>query len=139
MPALSFDKLAQELAAAGAAPAVINRTIRELKDHYADARSAALGHGLAPAEAHRQALECLGSAEAIIAEFSARPLLLDWRHRWPHSARCLDRACYWLAVPAASFVYFASHPGGLVRWSLSSSLALCVTASLLFVLQWLIV
>jgi hypothetical protein len=138
MSALSFDKLARELEAAGAAPAIIDRTIQELKDHCADAEAVALERGLSPAAARRQARECLGPASAIVAAISARPALLDWRHRWPHSARFFDSATHWLVLPAASFVYCASHPAGLVRWSVSSSLALCVTGSILFVLQWLI-
>jgi len=138
MPALSFAELALELEAAGAAPSIIARTIRELKDHCADAEAAAIAEGTSPAEARRAALERLGSARAIAAEVAARPDLLDWRHRWPQSARCVDSLAYCLVLPAAPFVYCVSHPAGLVRWGLSSSLAACVTASLLFLLQMLL-
>lgn len=138
MPALSYKQLAQELEAAGAAPHIIARMITELKDHCADAEAAALERGLSPAAARREALQSLGSASAIVDEVARHSCLLDWRHRWPRSARCLDSMTYCLAAPAAPFVYFASHPAGIVRWGVSSSLALCVTGSMLFGLQWIL-
>jgi hypothetical protein len=138
MPAFSFEQLARELRAAGAAPSVIARTCRELKEHYADATAAALDQGLSVAAARRQAMAGLGSPEAIVAAVAARSALLDWRHRWPQSAHCVDSVAYFVALPVAPFVYCASHPAALVRWGLSSTLAVCVTASILFTLQWLI-
>ena len=143
MPALSkglnFEQLARQLAAAGAAPAVIARITEELKDHCADAETAALALGASPSDARRLARRDLGSAEAIVACVAAQPQLLDWRHRWPHSARCIDSLSYCLLLPVAPFVYCATHPASLVRWGLSSSLALCITGTLLFAMQWLIV
>lgn len=138
MPALSFSQLERELGAAGATPAVIARTIQELKDHRVDAEAAALERGVAPAEARLQAEDCLGSIEAIAAAVAARPVLLDWRHRWPLSARCVDSLSLCCAVPAAPFIYCATHPAAMVRWGLSSSLAVCITASILFALQSMI-
>ena len=139
MQTFSFNQLERELAAAGAAPAVIARITLELKDHCADAEAAALDRGLSPAEARHQARVSLGSSEAIVAAVAAQQSLLDWRHRWPQSARCVDSFTYCLALPAAPFLYCASHPAWIVRWSLSSSLAACITASILFGMQWLIV
>lgn len=136
MPALNFQQLSRQLAAAGAAPAVIARITAELKDHCADAETAATARGTDPSEARRQALRCLGSAESIVAAVAAQPQLLDWRHRWPQSARCIDSIIYCLLLPAAPFVYCISHPASVVRWGLSSSLALCVTGTLLFAMQW---
>ena len=138
MPALSYKKLAQELEAAGAAPRIIARMISELRDHCADAEAAALERGLSPAAARREALEALGSVSAIVDEVSRHNCLLDWRHRWPRSARCVDSMTYCLAMPAAPFVYWASHPAGIVRWGVSSSLGLCITGTILFGLQWII-
>jgi hypothetical protein len=138
MQTLSFEKLARELEAAGAAPSVIARITEELKEHCADAEQAALERGLHPAEARRQARENLGSADAIVAAVASHPDLLDWRHRFPQSARCVDSLTWCLATPAAPFVYCASHPAFIVRWGLSSSLAVCVTGSILFAMQWFV-
>ena len=135
MPALSFRQLERELGAAGAAPAVIARTIQELKDHCADAEAAALADGLSPNEASRAARAALGSQQSIVAAVAARPELLDWRHRWPASARCIDSLTYCCVLPAAPFVYCATHPAAIVRWGLSSGLAVCITGSLLLALQ----
>jgi hypothetical protein len=139
MQTLSFEKLARELEAVGAAPSVIARITEELKDHCADAEQAALERGLSPRQARRRAREELGSADAIVRAVAADPQLLDWRHRWPQSARCVDSLTWYLALPAAPFVYCASHPASIVRWGLSSSLAVCITGSILFAMQWLIV
>lgn len=136
MQALSFRQLEQELAALGAAPSVIKRITEELKDHCADAEAAALDQGVGASEARRLALESLGSSRAIVAAVGAQPDLLNWRHRWPQSARCLDSLALYVALPAVPFVYCASHPASIVRWSLSSSLAAFVTASMLFAMQW---
>jgi hypothetical protein len=138
MQTLSFRKLASELEAAGAAPSVIERITQELKDHCSDAEADAIARGANRAEARRQARACLGSPESIVAAISARPNLLDWRHRWPQSARCVDSLAYCLVLPAAPFVYCCTRPSFIVRWGLSSSLAVCVTGSILFAMQWLI-
>jgi hypothetical protein len=138
MPALSFKRLALELKAAGAANNTIARMLLELREHCEDAEADALGRGLSPGEARRQAEESLGSCDAIVAAVVARSNLLDWRHRWPHSARCVDSIACCLSLPAAPFVYCANHPAGLVRWGVSSGLGACITASMLLALQWLV-
>jgi NAD(P)-dependent dehydrogenase (short-subunit alcohol dehydrogenase family) len=139
MPPLNFKQLVRQLAAAGAAPAVIARITEELKDHCADAEAAARARGASPFEARRLARRGLGSAESIVAAVAAQPQLLDWRHRWPQYSRCIDSLIYFLLLPAAPFVYCATHPASVVRWGLSSSLALCITGTLLFAMQWVIV
>jgi hypothetical protein len=133
--AFSFEQLARELEAAGTARSVIRRTVQELQDHCEDAQAAALERGLSADAARTEALECLGSVEAIVAEAASRASLLDWRHRWPTSARYVDSIAYCCALPAAPFVYCATHPAGIVRWSLSSGIATCITAAMLLVLQ----
>jgi hypothetical protein len=138
MSALSFDKLARDLKAAGAAPDTIARTLLELEEHCADAEAAALESGLSPRAARRLARRSLGSGDAIVAAVAARRELLDWRHRWPHSARCVDSIAYCAALPAAPFVYWASHPASLLRWGISSGLGAFVTATILLSLQWAI-
>jgi len=138
MQALSFRQLERELAAVGAAPSVIARITEELKDHCADTEAAARDQGAGVSEARRRARESLGSSRSIVAAVAAQPDLLNWRYRWPQSARCLDSLAFYVALPAAPFVYCALHPAPIVRWSLSSSLAACVTATILFALQWLI-
>jgi len=138
MPAPRFDKLGRELRAAGAAPSVVERILAELSDHCLDAEAEWLAKGFDPAEAERRALTSLGSVEAIVGQVMARSELLDWRHRWPQSARCVDSFAHCVAWPAAPFVYCASHPAGMVRWSLSFSLGAFVTATILFTLQLMI-
>lgn len=135
MSAPEFGKLASELEAVGASPSVISRTLIELEDHCADVEAVALKKGFDRATARRHALECLGDLDAIVAAVAARPNLLSWRCRWPHAARWAESMSYCLLWPAVPFVYCATHPAGIVRWSLSSTLAICVTATILFILQ----
>ena len=138
MQTLSFIELEHRLEAAGAAPPVIARITRELRDHCKDAEEAAVARGLSTRAARREALASLGTTEAIVAAVASSPELLRWRHRWPKSARCIDSLAYCVAVPAAPFCYCASHPAAIVRWGLSSSLAVCVTASILWSMHWMI-
>ena len=138
MQRLSFHELEDELRAVGAAPPVIARITRELKDHCEDAEATAIARGLSADVARREALASLGSTETIVAAVAASPELLDWRQRWPKSARCVDSLAWCIALPAAPFCFCASHPAAIVRWGLSSSLAACVTGSILFARQWMI-
>jgi hypothetical protein len=137
MPPLSFRQLERQLRAAGVHPAVVCRTVQELRDHYADAEADGLERGLTRREARRAALGSLGSTDSIVAEVCSRRELMSWRYRWPRSARCVDSLSYCCVLPAASFLYCASHRASITRWGLSSSLALCLTATLLFALRWL--
>jgi hypothetical protein len=130
--------LERELRAAGVARTVIFRTIQELQDHCEDAEAAARARGLSGRAARREARASLGRANEIVAEVCARRELMDWRYRWPQSARCLDSFAFCLALPVVPFVYCASHAASITRWGLSSSLAVCVTGSLLFAMQWFI-
>jgi hypothetical protein len=135
MQTLSFRLLRRELEAAGTAPSVIARITQELKDHCADAESDALARGLSRHQARVEARASLGTEQEIVSAIASRPSLLDWRHRWPQSARCIDSLAWCIAVPAAPFVYCATHPASIVRWGLSSSLAALITASILFSVQ----
>jgi len=133
-----FRRLARNLEAIGVAPSVIRRTVQELQDHFEDAEAAARADGLDDKAAFRAAVRTLGRLDAIAAEIAARPNLLSWRHRWPQTARCVDSMSYCLLWPVSPFVYYANHPAGIVRWGLSSSLAACVTATMLLVLHWIL-
>jgi len=133
-----FQRLARDLEAVGAAPAVIRRTIEELQNHLDDAEAAAIEAGLDGPAARRAAYRALGQRKRIVAEIAARPQLLSWRRRWPQAASCVDTVSYCALWPVTPFVYCATHPAGIVRWGVSSSLAACVTGTLLFAMQWLV-
>ena len=132
-----FERLAHELEAVGAAPAIIRRMLAELEDHYEDAVAAARKSGIDRDTAERVAADSIGRVDLIVDEVAARPNLLSWRRRWPQAARCVDSVSYCLLWPASPFVYCANHPAGIVRWSVSSSLAICVTGTILLSLHWM--
>jgi hypothetical protein len=67
----------------GVAPKHVNRTLKELRHHFADLKQKALSEGLSPREAIAQAAEQIGDPKLIIEEALARPELRSWAYRWP--------------------------------------------------------
>ena len=107
--AFSFEQLAHELEAAGTARAVIRRTIQELQDHCEDAQAAALEQGLSAQAARQEALECLGSVEAIVAEVSSRASEAN------RSASTLSPACFCFSLAEAKRLRMFAQNMGLKR------------------------
>jgi len=135
MPAPEFRALRGALLAAGIAPAVVGRTLQELKDHFDDIRDAAVGDGLAPADAEALARRTLGSDDSIVAAMAARDALKCWHCRWPRSAAFLRQIGFVVCLPYAPVLYCAHHGGAIARWSASASLGLLVTGAMLFSMQ----
>ena len=67
----------------GVAPRHVNRTLKELRHHFADLEQQALSQGLSQREASAQAAERIGDPELVIDETLARPELRSWAYRWP--------------------------------------------------------
>jgi len=80
---LDLRGLGARLLQGGVAPKHVNRTLKELKHHFADLEQKALSEGLPPRDAVTQAVERLGDPERIIEEVLARPELKSWAYRWP--------------------------------------------------------
>ena len=133
-----FQNLEEKLLAAGVAARFVRKTIDELSDHFTDLESEAHRAGYCGDEARAVARETLGSDVAIVAAVSAQRELLSWSRRWPRSARCVHRSCYYLLLPAAPFIYCCERGSSIARWSVSASLGVLVTGGMLFSLQWFI-
>ena len=67
----------------GVAPRHVNRTLKELRHHFADLEQKALSQGLSQLEASAQAAERIGDPELVIDEALSRPELRSWAYRWP--------------------------------------------------------
>lgn len=133
-----LEGLERALLEAGVAPRFVYRTLSELADHCDDIEADALASGASRAEAARLARHAIGNDADIVAAVSAQRELLCWPCRWPRSAHCIESLCYYALLPAAPFVYCAERGSTIARWSLSTSLALLVTGTLLFSLQWFV-
>ena len=135
MPAPEFRNLQLTLLAGGVAPRFVERTILELREHYADIELEALNDGLAASDASARARAMLGSEQAIAAAVCARPELMDFAHRWPLCARWLRALAFCAVLPAVPVLYCAQHGSSIARWSASVSLATIVTGAMLLALQ----
>ncbi|MCC5871236.1 MAG: hypothetical protein JJU22_02450 [Gammaproteobacteria bacterium] len=78
-----WRRLRVELLRAGVAPRRVSRMLRELADHHADLRDAALRAGHSPWEADLLARCELGDEEAILAAVLERQELRSPASRWP--------------------------------------------------------
>ncbi len=61
----------------------VNRVARELEEHWVDLVNEGLRQGLAQSEAETHATNCLGTAEPLIEEFTARMQRSSWLGRHP--------------------------------------------------------
>jgi hypothetical protein len=138
MPDREFHELKGQLLNGGIARIYVDRTILELREHYADLEGAALAAGLSSASAEEAARAALGSEEAISAAILARPELLAWNHRWPRVAACVTSVVFVGAVAEAPFVFCYHRAPDILRWSAAGALAVLLVASLGAGLNWMI-
>jgi len=87
-----FEALRLELQRGGIAKVYVERTLRELADHFDDLERAALASGSSSEEARQLAHAQLGSARVIASAVLARPELRCWSRRWPTVALCVRSA-----------------------------------------------
>jgi hypothetical protein len=127
-----FESLRLELLRSGVTPVYVERTIRELEDHFSDLESAALENGVDAAEATRVAVAALGSERAIAAAVLGRPELLTFETRYP-------RVSQYLQLPGLPVMFCIEHRPELARWGASVGVAATLVGSMLALLNWLIV
>ena len=139
MPDSQFEALRLELQRGGVAPVYIERTILELREHYADLESAAVAAGQSPAEAALSAHTALGNERTLAVAILARPELLAWSTRWPRVAHCLQSAATIGALPGMPLVFCIEHRPELARWGVSLSAAAALVGGILAALDWAIV
>jgi hypothetical protein len=139
MPDAQFESLRLELLESGVAPVYVERTIVELREHYADLECAALEGGLGADEAARAALASLGSERAIAAAVLSRPELLTFRTRHPRVAHYLHSAAAISTLPGLPLMFCIEHRPQLARWGVAISVAATLMSSVLAGLNWLIV
>jgi hypothetical protein len=127
-----FESLRLELLRSGVTPVYVERTVRELEDHYADLESASLATGLAADDAARLARAALGSERAIADAVLRHPELLTFSTRHP-------RVAQYLQLPGLPVMFCIEHRPELARWGASVGVAATLVGSMLALLNWLIV
>jgi len=133
-----FESLRLELLRGGTADLYVERTLRELADHYEDLARASLAAGCSSEEADQRARAQLGSAQVIAAAVLARPELKRWSRRWPMVAFCARSAAAIGVLPALPVLYVAGRSDGLARWGGAIGAALVLVGSLYSALDWII-
>jgi hypothetical protein len=133
-----FEALRLELQRGGIAKVYVERTVRELADHFDDLERAALASGSSSEEARQLAQTQLGSERVIASAVFARPELMCWSRRWPTVALCVRSAAAIGVLPALPVLYVAGRSDDIARWGGAIGAALVLVGSLYSVLGWMI-
>jgi hypothetical protein len=78
-----FQKLFEELRAAGIARRNARRAVAEMEDHFLQSVAEARARGAGEVESRREAHASLGSDPVLVSRYASRPELLAWSSRWP--------------------------------------------------------
>ena len=133
-PSHEFRALKRELVRGGVAPAMVTRTLAELHDHYEDLESEALESGCSPAEASAEAMERLGSNRVLAREVLRRPEFQSWAFRWSWVPAVLRQFVVLTSLASVPVLVVVSRGPVIVRWCVSTGLAMLVTGGLLLIL-----
>ena len=133
-PSSEFRALKRELLRGGVAPAMVTRTLAELYDHYEDLESEALASGRSPAEASVEATERLGSSRVLAREVIRHPEFRSWAFRWPWVPAVLRQFVILTSLASVPVLVVVSRGPLIVRWCVSTGLAMLITGALLLLL-----
>ncbi len=133
-----FEALRLELLRGGTANLYVERTLRELADHYEDLERASLAAGCSREEAAQRARAQLGRPDLIAAAVLARPELKRRSRRWPMIALRTRSAAALGLLPALPVLHVAGRSDGIARWGGAIGAALLLVGSLYSALDWII-
>lgn len=138
-PRTEFRALRQVLVRDGVAPAIVARMLAELHDHHEDLQAEAMASGSTAAAASAEAMERLGS-RAVLAEAVARhPELRSWAFRWPWVPVVLRPVAVASSLASVPVLIVVSRGAVILRWCVSTGLAMLVTGGLLLLLARLLI
>ena len=133
-PSSEFRALRRDLVRGGVAPAMVTRTLAELYDHYEDLESEALASGRSSAEASAEAMERLGSSRVLAREVLGHPEFQSWAFRWSWVPAVLRRIVILTSLVSVPVLVVVSRGPVIVRWCVSTGLAMLITGALLLLL-----
>ncbi|MEQ8205466.1 MAG: hypothetical protein RIA65_04760 [Woeseia sp.] len=130
-----FQALTAQLQAAGIASRHTERSVAELKDHFADLvaelRNSGMNDAAASAEANRQ----LGELSMIGEQFARRTELRAWPYRFPVLARWVLPAACLAVLPMTPVIAGWQHASIVMRCAFGVHASAKFTAVLLGILQ----
>ena len=133
-PSEEFGALRRELVRGGVAPAMVTRTLAELYDHYDDLESESLASGRSPAEASAGAMKRLGSSHVLAREVLQHPEFQSWAFRWSWVPAVLRQFVILTSLASVPVLVVVSRGPVIVRWCVSTGLAMLITGGLLLLL-----
>lgn len=134
-PFKELKALQRQLIRGGVTPAMITRTMGELYDHHEDLKAEALGSGYSEAEASAEATGKLGTRQVLASEVLRHPEFKSWAFRWPWVPALLRQFVIVTSLAAVPVLVVVSRGPLIVRWCVSTGLAMLVTGSLLLLLS----
>ena len=122
-----FNSLQKKLLDSGVAPIHVERTISELRDHFADLEEE---YGSVDEVVAR-----LGDPRDIASQVIAHDEFKSWTYRYPKLARLYLPCAYVLLLPASPLFAGAANPNLIWRWGMSLLMSAGVTAAMFRILQ----
>lgn len=133
-PSREFRALKRALVHGGVAPAMVTRTLAELRDHHEDLEAEALASGCPAADASVEAMERLGSSRVLAREVLRHPEFQSWAFRWPWVPAVLRQAVILTSLASVPVLVVVSRGPVIVRWCVSTGLATLITGAMLLLL-----
>ncbi len=133
-PSSEFRALRRELLRGGVAPAMVARMLAELYDHYEDLESEAVASGRSIAKASAEAMGRLGSSRVLAREVLRNPEFQSWAFRWPWVPAVLRQFVIVTSLVSVPVLVVVSRGPLIVRWCVSTGLAMLITGALLLLL-----
>ena len=138
-PSREFRALKRALVRGGVAPAIVTRTLAELRDHHEDLEAEALASGCPALAASLEAMERLGSSRALAREVLRHPEFQSWVFRWPVVPAVLRQAVVMTSLASVPVLVVVSRGPAILRWCVSTGLAMLITGAMLLLLAQMMI
>ena len=129
-----FRHLQRLLLNGGVSSAAVTRTVAELYDHYEDLEAESIESGCSQEVATADALARLGDAKVLADEILRYPEFKSWAFRWVWVPAVLRNFLIVTSLASMPVLVVVSRGPLIVRWCVSTGLAMLVTAGLLLLL-----
>ena len=129
-----FRHLQRLLLNGGVSSAAVTRTMAELYDHYEDLEAESIESGCSQEVATADALARLGDAKVLADEILRHPEFKSWAFRWVWVPAVLRNFLIVTSLASMPVLVVVSRGPLIVRWCVSTGLAMLVTAGLLLLL-----
>ena len=129
-----FRHLQRLLLNGGVSSAAVTRTMAELYDHCEDLEAEAIASGCSREAASAEALARLGDVQVLAEEVLRHPEFKSWAFRWVWVPAVLRHFVIVTSLASMPVLVVVARGPLIVRWCVSTGLAMLVTAGLLLLL-----